>query len=1307
MYRQPAGNGNQMPWMKQGGGMVPQQLGMQQGWQPQDGPGGPAHSAYDQYGQQQGMQQPGPGDYYAHQQQQQQQQQQPGGWGQPEMQAQQGAQASQPQWGSGWQGAPSGGAPGSLAGPASPQYFGGGGYAQPAQPAGPGAPWQGMEPQPGADMGTSRGSWDQPQRVPAQAQAMQQPQQPAYGAQLAQQAPPSPVPAVRNWTGVVSQLIPPNYGIVDGDAFYVTAVVAGRPPVVGERVLCDAVPNTDGGRYAWRCLSVQLAPPEAPPAPAAPVAPMALAKDKLAPRGGRPVAGPSPARAGGAGPSPAAIAADKGVAKGEAAKDEAPKKEAPKFNAAPPPLTSYTADVALAMASATMAGSLGAQMAPAVAQAAEKRALLSAGGQNLDEAARKRAEAAAAGLAAYGDSSGIGAKLLAQMGFGSSGSGLGRAGQGITAPVTVEKMQQGVGLGFEPKPRSPPRERPPPRGPRRRSPPPMRGRPPRRAEKHRNRSRSRSGSRSSPDLSPSSSRSRSPPRYRCEAPKWPPGERLRAGPALAKRYRSMVVPPEFAQATVLWPDALPEHAPLALTRHVGFRIAKEDKSKDKDKEKDKIKDHTKDKAKTPDTAPSASPAAVKDEAPAAALSDEDIEDGRRWSTKVVLFAGMHPRSLASPNLRVWQHPAKALRFLVGRRGRSEVLLLGGPWEPGDGGHPARDPRALIATAQRTVRAAVGVDLSLCTQWVRFAEVAYLRTGRKGGEHEERSVLFLVDASAAAAPDSAAAAALAGARGAAAAETAAKAELAAAEAEVAAAEAATEATKESVASDAKAPDGEDLAMEPATMTVAALQEALGKRGLDTKWTPLKGKKELEWWIAHKRKRAEKDEKSRAAAAAEEGLKAANARRQAADDAAVAASRGVRSAAKLVADPPPTEVVAVKADAAWLGRKDRFAALATSLEGLLEYTLDDSREATFEASLFGELFREMLDARFGGGLMRGLRHLEAEVESAKARRDRERRAKKEEKKASADRKMLADEEAKDSAPAPASEVADGKRKAAEPAADKAAEVTPAPESKRQKVAEAAAEVKPPAAAPAAAAAPPATAGVPAVPAPAPAAAGGDPFLAVCRWWDRECAGYLRSEDIEEILMYTCDFLCRRRAQALADAASKRGEFSYMDHKDLQVPSPVAAAAADVAPASSGAGGGSGGGGGSGVTTDGLVTFNGAVVDVRSLQAQLESNAAVLRRARAEAAGLERDLEQLRLQLGARQVEGDTVAAALRAQLTAADKRATDAGAGVAGTLEQVALAEAALAAARAGLAAVGLTLSGAPLELSAVDKEEPTV
>ena len=38
-------------------------------------------------------------------------------------------------------------------------------------------------------------------------------------------------------------------------------------------------------------------------------------------------------------------------------------------------------------------------------------------------------------------------------------------------------------------------------------------------------------------------------------------------------------------------------------------------------------------------------------------------------------------------------------------------------------------------------------------------------------------------------------------------------------------------------------GDNLTLMPSEMTVAALQEALSKRGLDTKWNPLKSKKEL--------------------------------------------------------------------------------------------------------------------------------------------------------------------------------------------------------------------------------------------------------------------------------------------------------------------------------------------------------------------------------------------------------------------------------------------------------------------------------
>lgn len=61
---------------------------------------------------------------------------------------------------------------------------------------------------------------------------------------------------------------------------------------------------------------------------------------------------------------------------------------------------------------------------------------------------------------------------------------------------------------------------------------------------------------------------------------------------------------------------------------------------------------------------------------------------------------------------------------------------------------------------------------------------------------------------------------------------------------------------------------------------------------------------EWWDARKRARAAADERGRALTAADEALRAAKARQEAADDAASAAARGVRAAAKLVADPPPT-------------------------------------------------------------------------------------------------------------------------------------------------------------------------------------------------------------------------------------------------------------------------------------------------------------------------------------------------------------------------------------------------------------------
>ncbi len=53
-----------------------------------------------------------------------------------------------------------------------------------------------------------------------------------------------------------------------------------------------------------------------------------------------------------------------------------------------------------------------------------------------------------------------------------------------------------------------------------------------------------------------------------------------------------------------------------------------------------------------------------------------------------------------------------------------------------------------------------------------------------------------------------------------------------------------------------------------------------------------------------------------------------------------------------------------------RKSRYEVLSMSLRGLLDYTEDDVAEATFEASMFGELFLEMLQARFGRAILRTL-------------------------------------------------------------------------------------------------------------------------------------------------------------------------------------------------------------------------------------------------------------------------------------------------------------------------------------------------
>lgn len=63
------------------------------------------------------------------------------------------------------------------------------------------------------------------------------------------------------------------------------------------------------------------------------------------------------------------------------------------------------------------------------------------------------------------------------------------------------------------------------------------------------------------------------------------------------------------------------------------------------------------------------------------------------------------------------HPSKVIQFLVGNKGKHELMALGGPWSPSlDGPNPALNTQTLINCAIRNVKALTGIDLNPCTQW---------------------------------------------------------------------------------------------------------------------------------------------------------------------------------------------------------------------------------------------------------------------------------------------------------------------------------------------------------------------------------------------------------------------------------------------------------------------------------------------------------------------------------------------------------------------------------------------------------------
>ncbi|XP_056647234.1 cell division cycle and apoptosis regulator protein 1-like [Diorhabda sublineata] len=241
--------------------------------------------------------------------------------------------------------------------------------------------------------------------------------------------------------------------------------------------------------------------------------------------------------------------------------------------------------------------------------------------------------------------------------------------------------------------------------------------------------------RRSPIRKRTKSRSRSPkgmrrrariiPRYMVQVPKI--NLDLNSGDVLElkRRYKNMYIPSDFFYTNIKWVESFPADKPFAINKPCSFHIMSKD-----------VESVT--------------------ENPVTEVTDSDY----LFSAKVMLMSTpgleeMYQKCCAlAENKDVdekdYVHPTRLINFLVGLRGKNETMAIGGAWSPSlDGENPEKDPSVLIRTAIRTCKSLIGIDLSNCTQWYRFLELYYRRSesthkGKTIPARVETVVIFLPD-----------------------------------------------------------------------------------------------------------------------------------------------------------------------------------------------------------------------------------------------------------------------------------------------------------------------------------------------------------------------------------------------------------------------------------------------------------------------------------------------------------------------------------------------------------------------------------
>ncbi|XP_056147667.1 cell division cycle and apoptosis regulator protein 1 isoform X2 [Lampris incognitus] len=467
-------------------------------------------------------------------------------------------------------------------------------------------------------------------------------------------------------------------------------------------------------------------------------------------------------------------------------------------------------------------------------------------------------------------------------------------------------------------------------------------------ERERRRSRERSPTRKrSRDRSPRRERSprrprRVVPRYTVQFSKFSLDGSNCDMMELRRRYQSLYIPSDFFDAVFTWVDAFPLSRPFQFGNYCNFHILH--------KEVDPL---------------------VKN---CAVLDPPDAN--HTYSAKVMLLANPSIEELYHKSCALaedpqevrdsFQHPARLIKFLVGMRGKDEAMAIGGHWSPSlDGADPENDPSVLIKTAIRCCKALTGIDLSLCTQWYRFAEIRYHRPeethkGRTVPAHVETVVLFLPDVWHCLPTRSEWEGLSRRLR---------------------------EQLVEKLSAERKEADGEQdeeekdddeskevttpthwAKLDPKSMKVSDLRKELDCRSLSSKGlkSQLIARLTKQLKVEEQVEEAKEPEKPESKAAEEEEPLRIEEDREEEDKRRQEELERQRRERRYVLPEEPTILVHPN----WAAKNGKFDCSVMSLSVLLDYRLEDNKEHSFEVSLFAELFNEMLQRDFGYRIYKAL-------------------------------------------------------------------------------------------------------------------------------------------------------------------------------------------------------------------------------------------------------------------------------------------------------------------------------------------------